>query len=70
MPKFHTIPNLSVTTLDNRLSSRLEPRAAAPHTRLRTVRALHEAGIPVGVLVAPVIPPLKTNRPSGVYRLV
>ena len=47
---------LSITTLDNRLSSKLEPRAAAPHARLRTVRALHEAGVPVGVLVAPVIP--------------
>jgi DNA repair photolyase len=47
---------LSVTTLDNRLSAKLEPRAAAPHTRLKTIRTLHEAGIPVGVLVAPVIP--------------
>jgi DNA repair photolyase len=47
---------LSVTTLDNRLSSRLEPRAAAPHTRLKTIRTLADAGIPVGVLVAPVIP--------------
>ena len=47
---------LSVTTLDNRLSSKLEPRAAAPHTRLKTIRQLHEAGVPVGVLVAPVIP--------------
>lgn len=48
--------HLSVTTLDNRLSSKLEPRAAAPHTRLETIRALHAAGVPVGVLVAPVIP--------------
>ena len=48
--------HLSVTTLDNRLSARLEPRAAAPHTRLSTIKALHEAGVPVGVLVAPVIP--------------
>src|SRR5688572_13549363 len=48
--------HLSVTTLDNRLSSKLEPRAAAPHTRLKTIHALHEAGVPVGVLVAPVIP--------------
>ncbi len=48
--------HLSVTTLDNRLSSLLEPRAAAPHARLKTIRALTEAGVPVGVLVAPVIP--------------
>lgn len=47
---------LSVTTLDNRLSSKLEPRAAAPHARLRAIRGLHAAGVPVGVLVAPVIP--------------
>ena len=48
--------HVSVTTLDNRLSSKLEPRAAAPHTRLKTIRTLSDAGIPVGVLVAPVIP--------------
>ena len=48
--------HLSITTLDNQLSAKLEPRAAAPHTRLKSVRALHEAGVPVGVLVAPVIP--------------
>jgi len=47
---------LSVTSLDNRLSAKLEPRASAPHTRLNTIRALHERGVPVGVLVAPVIP--------------
>ncbi|MCB1555505.1 MAG: PA0069 family radical SAM protein [Xanthomonadales bacterium] len=50
--------HVSVTTLDNRLSARLEPRAAVPHTRLRTIRALREAGVPTGVLVAPVIPTL------------
>lgn len=47
---------LSVTTLDNRLSAKLEPRAAAPHARLKTIAALREAQVPVGVLVAPVIP--------------
>lgn len=47
---------VSITTLDNALSAKLEPRAAAPHTRLKTVRALHEAGVPVGTMVAPVIP--------------
>lgn len=48
--------HLSVTSLDNHLSAKLEPRASAPHTRLKTIRALKEAGVPVGVLVAPVIP--------------
>ena len=47
---------LSITTLDNALSARLEPRASAPHARLRAMRALHQAGIPVGVMFAPVIP--------------
>jgi DNA repair photolyase len=46
----------SVTTLDNHLSARMEPRAAAPHARLRAMKSLHAAGVPVGVLVAPVIP--------------
>ena len=48
--------HVSTTTLDNALSAKLEPRAAAPHTRLKTIRALSEAGVPTGVLVAPVIP--------------
>jgi DNA repair photolyase len=47
---------VSVTTLDGGLARRLEPRAAAPARRLRTVSALHRAGVPVGVLCAPVIP--------------
>lgn len=46
----------SITTLDNGLSSRLEPRASAPHSRLRALRRLSEAGVPVGVMFAPVIP--------------
>jgi len=50
--------NISVTTLDAELARRLEPRAAAPHRRLRTIQTLAEAGIPVSVLVAPVIPVL------------
>ncbi|NYZ61310.1 PA0069 family radical SAM protein [Luteimonas deserti] len=53
---------LSVTTLDNRLSARMEPRAAAPHARLRTIRRLADAGIPVGVLVAPVIPAITDHE--------
>jgi len=53
---------LSITTLDNRLSARMEPRAAAPHTRLATVRRLADAGIPVGVLVAPVVPAITDSE--------
>ncbi len=47
---------LSVTTLDNDLARILEPRAAAPARRLRTIRTLAEAGVPVGVSVSPIIP--------------
>lgn len=47
---------VTITTLDNELARKLEPRAAAPHRRLRTIRALAGAGVPVGVSVAPQIP--------------
>lgn len=47
---------VTITTLDARLARVLEPRAAAPHRRLRTIRTLAEAGIPVGVSVSPQIP--------------
>lgn len=46
----------SITTLDNRLAAKMEPRATAPHGKLRAMRALGEAGVPVGVMVAPVVP--------------
>lgn len=49
---------LSVTTLDRDLARRMEPRAAAPQRRLETIRRLNAAGIPTGVLVAPVVPVL------------
>lgn len=47
---------LSVTTLDPKLARAMEPRAATPRRRLDAVRQLAEAGIPVTVLVAPIIP--------------
>jgi len=49
---------LSITTLDRDLARKLEPRAAAPERRLLAVRTLAQAGIPTGVLVAPIIPQL------------
>jgi DNA repair photolyase len=48
--------HLSITTLDNALKTILEPRAASPAARLRTVRELTAAGVPTGVMLAPVIP--------------
>ena len=48
--------SLSITTLDPELARRLEPRAAAPARRLQTIKTLADAGVPVGVMFAPVIP--------------
>ena len=53
---------VSVTTLDRHLARRLEPRAPTPPRRIETIRSLAEAGIPVGVLVAPVIPALTDSE--------
>jgi DNA repair photolyase len=47
---------VSITTLDSGLARILEPRAASPERRLRTIAALAQAGVPVGVSVSPVIP--------------
>ena len=47
---------MSLTTLDSELSRVMEPRAAAPHRRLRTIEALARAGVPVGVSASPMIP--------------
>ena len=49
---------VSVTTLDRALARGMEPRAATPERRLETIAALAEAGIPTGVLSAPMIPAL------------
>lgn len=47
---------VTITTLDPAIARTLEPRAAAPARRLRTIRTLAEAGIPVGVSISPIIP--------------
>ena len=47
---------VTITTLDPVLARRLEPRAAAPHRRLRTLKALADHGVPCGVSLAPQIP--------------
>ena len=53
---------VSITTLDAELARKLEPRAASPQRRLRTIETLARAGIPVGVSVSPIIPFL--NEPE------
>jgi DNA repair photolyase len=50
--------HVSVTTLDRALARRMEPRAASPARRIEAIRSLSEAGVPVGVLAAPIIPGL------------
>lgn len=53
---------LSVTTLDSRLARTMEPRTSPPTRRLAAIEALSQAGIPTGVLVAPVIPGLTDHE--------
>ncbi|MEM9017991.1 MAG: PA0069 family radical SAM protein [Verrucomicrobiota bacterium] len=53
---------ISLTSLDPGLAGDLEPRASRPQARLKTIRELSEAGIPVGVSVAPIIPGLNDHE--------
>ncbi|MDJ0929029.1 MAG: PA0069 family radical SAM protein [Gammaproteobacteria bacterium] len=53
---------ISVTSLDDDLKRSLEPRAASPARRLKTIRHLSQAGVPVGALIAPVIPGLNEHE--------
>ncbi|GAA5523780.1 hypothetical protein Maes01_00329 [Microbulbifer aestuariivivens] len=53
---------ISVTTLDNALKRRLEPRTAGPAARLRTIEALRYADIPVAVMAAPMIPAINDSE--------
>jgi DNA repair photolyase len=53
---------LSITTLDRKLARSMEPRAATPGKRLEALKQLSEAGIPVSVMMAPVIPGLNDHE--------
>ena len=53
---------LSVTTLDRHVARVMEPRAATPSRRIDTIAALHQAGVPVSVLAAPMIPGLTDHE--------
>lgn len=59
---------ISVTTLDHELARRLEPRATAPRRRIEALRTLSSAGIPVGVLVAPLIPVLTDPEMENILK--
>ena len=53
---------LSLTTLDAGLASKLEPRASRPAMRLEAIRQLAEAGVPAGVMVAPILPGINEHE--------
>ena len=57
---------VSINSLDNHLAAKLEPRASAPHRRIKAIAALTEAGVPAGVLVAPIIPALNDRDMEAV----
>jgi DNA repair photolyase len=57
---------ISITTLDRRLARDMEPRAAAPHRRLETIRGLSEAGLPVTAMMAPIVPGLNDSEIEAV----
>lgn len=53
---------VSLTTLDHSLAAKMEPRAAAPSKRLQVIERLRAAGIPVSVLIAPIIPDINDSE--------
>ncbi len=53
---------ISITTLDTELARKMEPRTSSPRRRLEAIRALAAAGVPVGVMVAPIIPGLTDHE--------
>jgi DNA repair photolyase len=60
--------HLSITTLDPKLARSMEPRTSTPAARLRAVTVLADAGIPVGVCIAPVIPGLNDSEIPAILR--
>src|SRR5882762_2522349 len=60
------VVTISVTTLDRDLARHMEPRAATPERRLETIAALAKAGIPTGVLSAPMIPALNDREMEAI----
>jgi DNA repair photolyase len=60
------VVTISVTTLDRELARHMEPRAATPERRIETIAALAKAGIPTGVLSAPMIPALNDREMEAI----
>jgi DNA repair photolyase len=61
---------VSVTSLDAELTRVMEPRTAPPQRRLQTIRELQDAGIPVGVLAAPIVPGLTDHEIPAILEAV
>lgn len=61
---------ISITTLDESLRRRLEPRTASVKSKLRTIKALSDAGIPVGIMLAPIIPGLNDHEIPEIVKKV
>jgi DNA repair photolyase len=59
---------LSVTSLDAELCRRLEPRTSTPTARLRAIQKLSEAGVPVSVMVSPIIPGLNDHEIASILQ--
>lgn len=62
--------NVSVTTLENSLSRQMEPRASAPALRLKAIEALAKAGVPVGIMIGPVLPGLTEHEIPAILESV
>lgn len=60
--------SLSITSLEQELARTMEPRTSAPAARLRAVAALAEAGIPVSIMIAPVIPGLNDHEIPSILK--
>ena len=71
MVPFHTVSvSVSITTLDASLAATMEPRTSAPHAKLRAIRELTDAGIPVTAMIAPVIPGLTDSEIPAILEAV
>ena len=60
--------NISVTSLDPKLQRILEPRTSTPRARLDAISQLRQAGVPVGVMVAPIIPGLTDHEVPAILQ--
>jgi len=60
--------NVSVTSLDEKLQRVLEPRTSSPNARLEAIAMLRDAGVPVGVMVAPIIPGLTDHEMPAIVQ--